>query len=81
MVIGAGFLRALADAAALRGMTPTAYCRRAVAAFVSADTDIAFERLTAECPHPDGRDQGTCDPGTGHGQWVASRFVDDTDVI
>lgn len=81
MTVGGFYLKALSDAAHRRGMTVTGYCRRAVAAFVTADTGVPWADLLADTPHPEGVTFGTFDPGTGHGQWVASCFVDDTDVL
>lgn len=81
MVVGPYYLKALADAAHLRGMTVTAYCRRAVAAFISADTGLRLVDLLADTPHPEGPAHGSSDPGTGYGQWVATCFTDDTGVI
>jgi hypothetical protein len=78
MVVGATYVRTLGDAAHRRGMTVTAYCRRAIAAFVAADMGVDWLDLLADTPHPDGRDHGSYDPGTGHGSWTASPFTDDT---
>ena len=81
MVVGGGYLDGLSRAAALRGLTPTAYMRRAVAAFIAADTGTDIHVFLRDSPHPDGPGYGTFDDGAGHGDWVASRFTDDTGVI
>lgn len=81
ITVGNGYLSALSDAAAMRGLSVSAYMRRAVAAFIAADTDIHLTALLRDCPHPDGHAAGKFDDATGHGEWSASRFADDTDVI
>jgi hypothetical protein len=81
ITVGAGFLSALSQAAERRGLSVTAYMRRAIAAFVAADTGLALPRLLAEVPHPQGPAHGKFDDGTGYGEWVASPFADDTGVI
>jgi len=81
ITVGQRYLLALAQAADRRGMSVTAYMRRAVAAFVAADTDTFLRVLLQDSPHPDGPAAGKFDDGRGHGDWVASRFTDDTDVI
>lgn len=81
MMVGERFITNAARAAALRGMTLTAYSRRAVAAFVAADLGIPFTDMTTDVVHPEGPRVGSFDPGTGHGTWVASAFADDTDGI
>jgi len=81
ITVGQRYLLALARAADRRGMSATAYMRRAVAAFIAADTDIPITDLLRDVPHPSGPAAGKFDDGTGHGSWVATRFVDDTGVI
>jgi hypothetical protein len=80
ITVGGTYLSALSRAAAARGLSPTAYMRRAVAAFIAADTDTPIGVFLRDCPHPDGPGHGTYDDGAGHGSWAASRFADDTDV-
>lgn len=77
MTVGPFYLRGLSDAAAARGLTVTAYCRRAIAAFVSADTGIPLADILADAPHPQGPAYGSHDDGEGHGLWTASAFADD----
>lgn len=81
MVVGGFFAGRLAQAAERRGMSVTAYCRRAVAAFVAADLDEPLVELLADIPHPGGPHHGSYDDGTGYGTWQATPFVDDTGVI
>jgi len=76
-VVSSEFMRRLVEAADLRGLTPTVYCRRAVAAFVSADLGIPFADMTAQGAHPLGHGHGTFDPGTGFGPWVATPYSGD----
>jgi len=68
-------------AAEKRGITPTGYARRAIAAFVAADLDLPFEEVCGffAYPMPPGKvltDEGvrlkkgrTKDDGQGFGSW------------
>lgn len=75
---GLTFFTALRQAANSRGMTTSAYLRRAVAAFAAKDLGVDFEDILKDSPAPDltrGRDPETgtwtrrMDDGTGYGSW------------
>lgn len=67
--VGHGFVRALNEAAALRGISRVGYLRRAVAAFLAADLGVPFEEITGACPVPA--------PFTRERAWQTGRGDDD----
>lgn len=80
MNVGDPILPMLAAVAARRGLRPSAYCRRAVAAFIAADLNVPLAEITQHMAHPGGQTVAPADDGLGHGPWMASAFLDDTDV-
>lgn len=70
------FAAALRDAAHARGMSPAAYARRSIAAFVAHDSGRPLADLLATLPavQPPTQNRlfaaGTPDDGHGHGQWT-----------
>lgn len=69
------FIFLTSRAANRRGMTNSAYARRAIAAFVASDLDMAFEDVCALFPAPKESDRSQNgvrwprDNGEGYGQW------------
>jgi hypothetical protein len=79
------FLTLVNTAATLRGITTAAYIRRAIAAFVAADLDMALAdvaELTPAAsrrgtrPSPGAGRRVTADNGKGFGPWRASSIAD-----
>lgn len=78
---GMSFFSALRQAADRRGITASAYLRRAVAAFAAKDLGIPFEEIVKDSPSPDWNDKRhdykgkknvwrkEFDDGTGYGTW------------
>lgn len=80
------FYSTFARAAKRRGMSLSAYARRALAAFISKDLDIPFEDLCHEFPaveynqyiskYENGMVVIQRDDGHGYGDWKIKSFVD-----
>jgi hypothetical protein len=69
-----GFLTLLREAAHSRGIGVTAYCRRAISAFIARDLGIDWTIPLSFCakatpPEQTGRGKRTTDDGQGYGDW------------
>lgn len=78
---GLTFFSALRQASRIRGISSSAYLRRAVAAFAAHDLGVSFEDILKDSPSPDWNDNRgevgnkkqvwvkVFDDGSGYGTW------------